>query len=147
MVLFGCSPAIISTSELKILVLSSNDGGNVDASHEDDEDDDYENMCKIKPNDAEFAVTNDTNAFGNGIVLWVSSLSHPDYDDIREVDHVDFEKYWGNAMENVFEAHEQDYIDSEKYGVKAFQTTQEAIDWCISIGMVHNQSLAYQVGG
>ena len=127
---------------------NGNDGGNGNDNHgEDSDDDDYENMCKIKPNDAEFAVTNDSSSFGNGIVLWVSSISHPDYDDIREVDHVDFEKYWGNAMENVFEAHEQDYIDSEKYGVKAFKNTQEAIDWCISIGMVHNQSLAYQVGG
>jgi hypothetical protein len=108
----------------------------------------------LKPSDVEFAITNGMDGdeytghdTSKDITLWVSSISDPGNDDIRDINHKDFDKYWGNACECVFISWDQKWIDINEYGVIAFKTIQEAKGWCISIGMVHNQNLAYNVGG
>ena len=60
--------------------------------------------------------------FDNEITIIIEDLTDNSNDDVREVDHPDFDNYWDNMMENVF--------SSEK-----FKNMKDAKDWCISIGM------------
>lgn len=88
----------------------------------------------ISPSDAEFAVTLDA-PYEDRVHLWVVSISDPSNDDIRDIDHPHFEKYFGNAAECVFSAHSKHL---SLRGAKAF---------CESIGMKFNPDLAGAVGG
>ena len=73
----------------------------------------------LQPNRTGF----DIGIFSGQITISVSDLDELDNDDVREVVHPDFETYWGNEMENVF-------------STEHFKTMREAIDWCVSIGMI-----------
>ena len=101
----------------------------------------------LEPSDVEFAITNDPIQDEGIITLWVSSISDPCNDDIRDIKHPDFDKYWGNSCECVFTANDQEFIKWLKYNVVPFKTIQEAKGWCLSIGMVYNEELAHSVGG
>ncbi len=76
----------------------------------------------LQPNRCQFEIS----IFDGIITLAVEDLDDPSNDDVREVVHPDFEKYWDNSMENVFET-------------THFKSMQEAKDWCISIGMVFDK--------
>lgn len=72
----------------------------------------------LKPSECIFEI----GVFDNEITIVIEDLTDNDNDDVREVDHPDFDNYWDNMMENVF--------SSEK-----FKNMKDAKDWCISIGM------------
>lgn len=92
-------------------------------------------MSKIQPNDAKFKIELQTidDFEMTGIMLFVMQISDPNNDDIREIDHLDFNKYWDNEMENVF-------------STLHFQTVDDARKWCISIGMTEDPNME-EVGG
>jgi hypothetical protein len=73
----------------------------------------------LQPNRTKFEI----GVFDGEISIAVFDLDELDNDDVREVVHPDFEKYWDNVMENCFVT-------------EHFKTMQEAKDWCISIGMI-----------
>jgi hypothetical protein len=56
-------------------------------------------------------------------------------DNIRSISHPDFNIYWNNISENVFESR------------NPLNTVQSSIDWCLSIGMTEDKDLAHTVGG
>ncbi len=72
----------------------------------------------LQPNKCKF----DIGVFDGYITISITDLDEEDNDDIRDVVHPDFEKYWDNDAENIF-------------STTHFKTMQEAQDWCISIGM------------
>lgn len=89
----------------------------------------------MKPDRCEFTLfiddgSSDMYVSGDGdICLCISDLDEPDNDDIRDVDHPDFDTYWGNACENVFLSNKFD----------DFKDIEEARQWCLSIGMVEQR--------
>lgn len=72
----------------------------------------------MKPNRCIFEV----GEYDGQTSLIIGDLDDSSNDDIREVDHPDFDKYWYNEMENTFSS---DKLNQE-----------EARKWCLSIGMV-----------
>ena len=70
------------------------------------------------------------------ICLCISDLDEPDNDDIRDVVHPDFDKFWDNACENIFLSH----------GFKHFKSLEDAKKWCLSIGMIES-NIPLEVGG
>jgi hypothetical protein len=98
----------------------------------------------MKPNRCEFSLHIEADMpwlsakiFEDGdICLCISDLDEPDNDDIRDVLHPDFDRFWGNACENVFLSN----------GFKDFKTIEDARRWCLAIGMVESTELL-QVGG
>ena len=88
----------------------------------------------IKPEDAEFAVTFD---YPNeqSVHVWVASISDPSNDDIRDIDHPHFAKFFQNVAENVFAA------------VSPHVKPRGAQYFLESIGMTYNPDLAGAVGG
>ena len=72
----------------------------------------------LQPNRTSFKI----GVFDGSISIFVTDLDEQDNDDVREVVHPDFERFWDNDMENVF-------------STIHFQTIEEARDWCVSIGM------------
>ncbi len=89
----------------------------------------------MKPNRCEFSIfiddnTSDMYVAGDGdICLCITDMDEPDNDDIRDVDHPDFDKFWGNACENVFLSD----------GFKHFKSLEDAKNWCLSIGMIEQK--------
>lgn len=75
----------------------------------------------LKPNECLFEIGVFDN-FDNEITIIIEDLTDSSNDDVREVDHADFDFYWENMMENVFSS-------------TKFRTMKDAKDWCISIGM------------
>lgn len=88
----------------------------------------------IKPEKCLFNIfiddgTDDMYVAGDGdICLCITDEDCPDNDDIRDIDHPDFDKYWGNAAENVFLSD----------GFKHFKSLGEAKQWCFEVGMKEN---------
>lgn len=88
----------------------------------------------LQPNRCEFSLHIDNDqadmyVAGDGdICLCITDLDEPDNDDVRDVDHPDFDKYWGNACENVFLSE----------GFDHFKSLEDARKWCLSIGMVES---------
>lgn len=64
--------------------------------------------------------------------IYLTDLDDPSNDDVRDVDHPDFDTYWGNAMENVFEP-------NDPYIGEALDTQTKARQWLLSIGMIEHQ--------
>lgn len=85
------------------------------------------------------------------VVLYVLDLDEPDNDDVRDIDHPDFDYYWGNACENVFE------LWKRPSRIKRFRESgelkpllsgiEQARMWCRSIGMIEDPTLVGAVGG
>lgn len=67
----------------------------------------------------------DIGIFDGLITIFVTDLDQRDNDDVRDIVHPDFDKYWGNEMENVF-------------STDNFKTMREAKDWLTSIGMEYD---------
>ncbi len=89
------------------------------------------NRCEfslhIDNEDAEMYVAGDSD-----ICLCITDLDEPDNDDVRDINHPDFDKFWSNACENVFLSN----------GFNDFATIEDARQWCLSIGMIENTSEA-----
>jgi hypothetical protein len=60
------------------------------------------------------------------VSMFVVDMDEPDNDNVRDVKHPDFDRYWGNMMENCFEV----YDEGEDWSY------EKALEWCLSIGMV-----------
>lgn len=76
----------------------------------------------LQPNRCKF----DLGIFDGIIQIFIIDLDEESNDDVRDVVHPDFERYWSNDMENIF-------------STDHFKTMQEAKDWCISIGMIFGE--------
>lgn len=92
----------------------------------------------VPPDQAGFQFMDASDSYAD-VVVWVSDLKYPSNDDVRGVKHPDWDIYWGNAMENVFESWDQKWLDEEHSRKKkkyvAFTTEEEARKWMLSIGM------------
>ena len=105
----------------------------------------------LDPKRTSFAISDEDGV----ITLWVVDLDEEDNDDIRDINHPDFDNYWSNAMECVFELNDQDMINflirlnknKAKTLKPPLKTMEEARNWCLSIGMVEDKELAGSVGG
>lgn len=64
----------------------------------------------------------DIGVFNGLISIFIEDLDESNNDDVRDVVHPDFDRYWGNDCENMF-------------STRHFKTMQEAKEWCVSIGM------------
>lgn len=89
----------------------------------------------LKPQKTSFTIE-DSDLNDGGFTIYLTDLEEPSNDDVRDVDHPDFDILWGNAMENVFEPWDQEWIDNhEERKLKAITTKKMAREWLLSIGM------------
>lgn len=94
----------------------------------------------LKPNRASFEFFEDEGEF----TIHVSDLDDPSNDDVRDVDHPDWDTLWGNEMENVFSPWDQDTVRNGFYGDKPsdlqpLTNKNKARAWLLSIGMTEVQ--------
>ena len=73
----------------------------------------------LNPKKTAFAIVIDPSTWLYVPTLFLEDLEDPDNDDVREVNHPDFETYWGNSMENTFEACPQRYVNKINPKLKA----------------------------
>jgi len=71
----------------------------------------------------------DTYGGDEGIMIGLVDLEEPDNDGIRDVDHPDFERMFGNDMECVFSSNPDNGLETE----------EDVKNWLLSIGMVEEQ--------
>lgn len=103
--------------------------GNRGSEHFEEDDEDYEKDCIIDPPDAKFwLVPSGTYSGQYSTHLYVSSISNPEHDDIREIRHPDFNDMWANTMENCWEANDPGL------------SIEKARAWCLSIGMIESKT-------
>lgn len=76
----------------------------------------------LDPKQISFELDVYENDGNNEISLFLTDHEYPENDNIREINHPDFEKYWDNIMENTFVT-------------THFLTLNEARLWLLSIGM------------
>ncbi len=72
-----------------------------------------------------FSFMHDSYGQGSKIMINVENIKNED-DEVRNIKHPDWNKFWNNECENVFSS-------------KVFKTDTEANIWLTSIGMTHNQ--------
>ena len=75
----------------------------------------------------------DYNGTENSFSIFVRDLDDKSNDGVRDVDHPDFDKYWGNECENMFGPFNKDEIEE---GFEPLNTKTKAREWLISIGMI-----------
>lgn len=96
----------------------------------------------LDPKKTTFAIGND----GGQIYVTLMDQEDDDNDDVREVDHPDWDILFGNAMENVFEPWDQAFIDNELKAsgrsdkLKELTTVDEVRNYLLSIGMTEDQT-------
>lgn len=71
------------------------------------------------------------------IMVFLQDQEDPDNDDVRDVDHPDFDKLFGNECENIFSPWTQEQIDDyhPNSGLKALKTKRQVVDYLLSLGM------------
>jgi regulator of protease activity HflC (stomatin/prohibitin superfamily) len=77
----------------------------------------------LKPEDCLFTLMGDDD----GIKIFIQDINDLENDDVHDVLHPDFDTHWLNIAENVFIAQDG-----------AFESKEDAIKWCLSIGMIKN---------
>jgi len=84
----------------------------------------------INPKRALFYIMehNEDYSFGEPFGMFIVDMDDPSNDDIREVDHPDFDSKWENDSENDFTPRDENWA------------IQDAEAWCLSIGMVKGDS-------
>lgn len=87
---------------------------------------------KIKPNRAEFRISQDPDYNETTPTIHIQNLDDED-DDYVQINHKDFNKYWNEDCECVF-------------STDHFQTVADAKAWCLSIGMTENPNIG-EIGG
>lgn len=99
-----------------------------------DEDDDIDTSI-VHPSNATFGINEvkDEDSWVAGIFIEVQDTENEDNDDIRSIDHPDFDKYWDNEMECVFKTYH-------------FTSVQDARAWLLAIGMTEVPYTG-QIGG
>ena len=66
--------------------------------------------------------------------IFIKDLDDKSNDGVRDLDHPDFDKFWGNDCENTFSPLAEDEIEDEK--LKALSTKAKARKWLLSIGLI-----------
>lgn len=96
----------------------------------------------LEPNKALFHIsTQEEFAEENGDdeiykpTMFVVDIDEPSNDNIRDINHPDFDRYWGNSMENCFEV----------YGEGEGWSYEKALEWCLSIGMIEADANMEQI--
>ncbi len=88
------------------------------------------NKCKfllfIDDGEADMYISGDGD-----ICLCIEDIDESDNDDIRDINHPDFDKLCNNASENVFLSN----------GFEDFKSLEEARKWCLSIGMIESEDI------
>ena len=86
----------------------------------------------LEPNRTGFNLEEGHSSDDYGFQLWLIDLDEPSNDDIRDVNHPEFDMYWGNASECQFLPWEENYHPESH---KTFKNMKEAREWLVSIGM------------